>query len=246
MNSIDDDDPDDNALSSDAEALGLDIRQRPVDRAYEGIRRAILLGKLKPGDHLPEEMLAAMTGTSRTPVREALRRLAAEGLATVSNRHRFVTEFSYEEVAIIFDIRAQLESYATAVAAGKITDAELARLADIIEAIDLIEEDSEDAIERFVTLNTEFHSLIVNASGSGQLRQLIAPANALPLVLLKKFMLDQRVNIARSNQQHRDILAALTQRNSEWASAAMSGHILSTKPQPRKSDLTKQAHVRPR
>jgi DNA-binding GntR family transcriptional regulator len=246
MNSIDDNDPDDDTLSSDAEALGLDSRQRPVDRAYEGIRRAILLGKLKPGDHLPEEMLAAMTGTSRTPVREALRRLAGEGLATVSNRHRFVTEFSYEEVVIIFDIRAQLESYATAVAAEKITEAELERLSEIIEAIDLIDEDRDDAIEHFVALNTEFHGLIVEASRSGQLRQLIAPANALPLVLLKKFMLDQRVNIKRSNQQHRDILAALAQRNSEWARAAMSGHILSTKPQPRQSSLAAKGPIRPR
>lgn len=246
MNPLEDQEFDDNSLPADADALGLDIRQRPVDRAYEGIRRAILLGKLKPGDHLPEEMLAAMTGTSRTPVREALRRLAAEGLATVSNRHRFVTEFSYEEVVIIFDIRAQLESYATAVAAAKITDEELARLANIIEQIDLIEEDSEDAIERFVTLNTDFHSLIVDASRSGQLRQLIAPASALPLVLLKKFMLDQRVNMKRSNQQHRDILAALTQRNSEWARSAMSGHILSTKPQPRQSELAGKQTIRPR
>jgi DNA-binding transcriptional MocR family regulator len=79
---------------------------KPAERAYLGIRHAILTGLLKGGDHLREETLAQMTGTSRTPVREALRRLVAEGLATADNRHRFVTDFSYDEVVIIFDGRA--------------------------------------------------------------------------------------------------------------------------------------------
>lgn len=208
--------------------------QRPVEKAYHGIRDAILSGRLKPGDHLPEELLASMTGTSRTPVREALRRLAAEGLATVSNRHRFVTHFTAEEVSIIFDIRAQHESYAASIAAQKITPAELERLQFLIDAMAEIEGDGGSEVAgRFLDLNTEFHTAIVDATRSAQLKRLTAPAAALPLILVKQFVMDQRVNVARSNAQHRDILAALAARNSEWAAAAMSGHILSTKPRPR-------------
>lgn len=207
--------------------------QRPMEKAYQGIRAAILRGELKPGDHLPEEMLAAMTGTSRTPVREALRRLATEGLATVSNRHRFVTHFTPEEVSIIFDIRAQHEGYAASIAAQKITPAELAQLQHLIDAMAEIESDTSNAVvERFLSLNTQFHTVIVDATRSSQLKRLTAPAAALPLILVKQFVMDQRVDVVRSNRQHRDILAALTARNSEWASAAMSGHILSTKPRP--------------
>ncbi|WP_430249629.1 GntR family transcriptional regulator [Neorhizobium sp. DAR64860/K0K1] len=209
-------------------------QQRPVEKAYQGIRDAILGGRLKPGDHLPEEMLASMTGTSRTPVREALRRLAAEGLATVSNRHRFVTHFTAEEVSIIFDIRAQHEAYAASIAAQKITPAELDRLQQLIDAMAEIESDSGNAmLQRFLDLNTQFHTVIIVATRSAQLQRLTAPAAALPLILVKQFVMDQKVNVARSNAQHRDILAALTARNSEWAAAAMSGHILSTKPRPR-------------
>lgn len=209
--------------------------QRPAEKAYQGIRHAILSGKLKPGDHLPEEMLASMTGTSRTPVRDALRRLVNEGLATVNNRHRFVTDFSPDEVSIIFDIRAQHESYAASLAAQKITPAELARLQQLIDAMAELETDPSDSVERFLALNTEFHAVIVDAARSAQLKRLTAPAAALPLILVKQFVMDQRVDVVRSNRQHRDILAALTARNSEWAAATLSGHILSTKPRLREA-----------
>jgi DNA-binding GntR family transcriptional regulator len=210
--------------------------EKPADRAYEGIREAILTGVLKPGEHLREEPLSSMTGTSRTPVREALRRLVAEGLATAENRHRFVTDFSYEEVVIVFELRAKVESYAAGVAASKITDRDLKSLERIIGDIDQIDPSGGvDSVHRFITLNSEFHSTIVNATQSRQLKLMTAQAISLPLVLIKQFVWDQSINIRRSNAQHRDILAALTQRNSEWAANAMAGHILSTKPRPRDS-----------
>ncbi|WP_418896917.1 GntR family transcriptional regulator [Terripilifer ovatus] len=224
------------SASPDQPSSGRGTAPRPVERAYEGIRRAILFGELKPGDHLSEEMLAAMTGTSRTPVREALRRLAVEGLATVINRHRFVTEFSYEEVVVIFDIRAKLEGYAASVAAQHITAEELSRLERKIAEIAEIEgQQTPDAVERFLNLNAQFHALIIEATRSRQLRQLTEPAVALPLVLLKQFVMEQNVDITRSNRQHRDIHDALSQHNSECAGLAMSGHILSAKPKPRDS-----------
>src|SRR5215203_5659482 len=83
-------------------------RERPADKAYLGIRRAILTGVLKSGDHLREEPLAQMTGTSRTPVRDALGRLVAEGLAVQINRHRFVADFSFEEITVVFGLRARI------------------------------------------------------------------------------------------------------------------------------------------
>ena len=101
---------------------------KPAERAYETIRDAILSGALPAGEHLREESLAQMTGTSRTPVREALQRLTAEGLALAENRHRFVADFSFHEVEVIFDLRARMESYAAKLAATRITEPELDRL----------------------------------------------------------------------------------------------------------------------
>lgn len=205
--------------------------QKPAERAYQGIRRAILTKALKGGEHLREESLAQLTGTSRTPVREALRRLVAEGLATAENRHRYVTDFSASEVGGIFDIRAKLDAYAASLAAHSITDAELSRLEGLILKIDELGDRADDAAaEAFVHLNSEFHTIIVEATRSRQLLTITAQAAALPLVMIKQFVCDQPINIARSNAQHRDILAALTQRNSQWAETAMAGHVLSTKP----------------
>ena len=210
--------------------------QRPVDRAYEGIRQAILTGVLRPGEHLREEQLAQMTGTSRTPVREALRRLVGEGTATAENRHRFVTDFSHEEVMIIFELRAKVESYAARVAASKITAGELRTLERVINEIDRIDPaGGPDAVHTFITLNSEFHGTIVNATRSRQLELMTAQTVSLPLVLIKQFVLDQSINIVRSNAHHRDILAALSQRDSEWAATAMAAHILSAKPRPREA-----------
>ena len=204
---------------------------RPVDRAYAGIREAILDGSLKPGEHLREEPLAALTGTSRTPVREALRRLVTEGLATAVNRHRYVTHFSYDEVAVIFDVRARLESYAAQIASTTITNDELALLKEIVEDIDrVVLDDCDDEDQHFGELNARFHTTIVGATRSQQLSLLIAPTLALPLDMIKRRVWEQPLGIRRSNQQHREIIAALESGDGQWAAASMSSHILSTKP----------------
>lgn len=207
---------------------------RPAERAYRVLREAILTGALAPGAHLREEPLAAMTGTSRTPVREALRRVVAEGLAREEKGRRFVADFSYEEVVIVFDIRAKLESYAAGIAASRITDAEVTGLEALVEEIDgLARGRAADAVERFLALNSDFHARIFAATRSRQLRLLSAQATALPLVMIKQVLWEQDIDIARSNAQHRDIVAALRRRNPEWAAGAMAAHILSTKPGPR-------------
>jgi DNA-binding GntR family transcriptional regulator len=186
---------------------------------------------LKSGDHLREEPLAQMTGTSRTPVRDALGRLVAEGLAVQMNRHRFVADFSFEEITVVFGLRARIEGYAASLAAQRITLHELETLTDIIHQIDqLAGLDPEVAAEGFLKLNAEFHSVIVRATRSSQLQALIAQTVAVPLTTIKKFVWDQKLNIVRSNAQHRDILEALSQRDSDWAEASMTGHILSTRP----------------
>lgn len=210
--------------------VGDEAARRPVERAYAGIREAILSGRLAPGSHLREEPLAALTGASRTPVREALRRLVAEGLAIADNRHRYVADFSYEEVVIVFDLRARLEGYAARVAAPKIRRDELQRIAEIIESIDRLDTAAPEADRRFVELNAEMHRIVLEAARSPQLTAIATPALALPLVVIKQYFSFQRIDIRRSNAQHRDILAALAAGNGEWAENAMRGHILSTKP----------------
>ena len=203
---------------------------RPVERAYSGIREAILSGALRPGDHLREEALAQMTGTSRTPVRDALTRLVGEGLATTIHRHRYVSDFCLDEVVIVFDVRARLEGYAAQIAAQHITPTEIAQLKSIVDEIDDVIGGESDALEGFRRLNARFHRAVIGATKSVQLRTLIAPTLALPLESIKRQMWEQPIGMMRSNQQHREIIAALENADPQWASAAMFNHILSTKP----------------
>ena len=212
-------------------AVDPEAGQKPAERAYETIRNAILSGELPAGAHLREEPLARMCGASRTPVREALHRLTAEGLALAQNRHRYVADFSFHEVAVIFELRARLESYAATLAATRITVEELDRMTALIEEIDgLGDASGEGEAERFFGLNERFHGVIIGATRSSQLRALTAQAFALPLVTIKRFVCEQEINVRRSNAQHRDIVTALERRDAEWASAAMMSHIISTKP----------------
>lgn len=203
-----------------------------AQRAYEAVRTQILDGSLKSGDHLREEVLAEQTGTSRTPVREALRRLALEGLVTVAqNRRSYVAQFSPREADVVFEMRARLESYAAWLAATRISETEIERLSEVATAIEAIgPEVSRHALMEFTELNNQFHRLIAEASGSRQLMASVSSIIAIPLTLLKHFRFDETVNISRSNIHHRELIEALKAGNSDWASACMTTHINSTRP----------------
>ena len=206
--------------------------RRLVERAYAHIRQAILLGQAQPGAHLAEESLAETIGLSRTPVREALRRLAREGLVVLeSNGRSYVARFSPMEMQSIFEIRARLESYACELAAERIREGEIERLQEICTEIETLGPVvSNHALIRFMDLNSAFHNIILDIAGSRNLRIAAAPAIAVPLVLLKHYVWHETVDVVRSNAQHRELIAALSARNPAWASACMANHINSTRP----------------
>ncbi|MCD1618873.1 GntR family transcriptional regulator [Salipiger marinus] len=204
---------------------------RPAVRAYLVIRDAILSGELASGTHLREETLASMTGTSRTPVRDALGRLVAEGLAVEENRSRYVADFSPSEIMVMFDLRARLEGYAARLAASRITAPELDELARLIEEIDALDmAGGRDATDEFLVLNDAFHNCILQATRSTQLRMMIRPVMSAPVALLKRHIMAQSIGIRASNDQHREIHRALASGNPDWAEAAVKAHVISTKP----------------
>src|SRR5262245_66220378 len=88
---------------------------RPADKAYSWIRNRIFAGGFAPGTHLKETELAGRIGVSRSPVRDALRRLSGEGLVAMErDRGTYVNEFSREEIEEIFELRDALEAYGAA------------------------------------------------------------------------------------------------------------------------------------
>lgn len=193
------------------------------------LRHLILVGEYGPRERLIEEQLAERLGVSRTPIRQALTRLEAEGLVEIApNRGAMVCSFSIEDVWDIYDLRAVLEGYAARRAASRIGEEELSRLRALAgDMEDLARRgfsDHEEEIRRLVTLNNEFHGTIVEASRNGRLEKLIQRTVQLPLVY-KAFFWYTPHERAISNHYHRQVLGALEVSDAERAEIVMREHV---------------------
>ncbi|WEO77773.1 GntR family transcriptional regulator [Cryobacterium sp. SO2] len=200
------------------------------ETVYLTLRARILSGELAAHAVLREQALAQELGVSRTPVREALRRLDEAGLVTfVPNRGATVVAWSIEQVRETYFVRAILESRAAGLAAAGITTAELERLADLIDAMEPLVTATDDAgLTDLAALNAEFHRIVVTAARSPQLLTLTASVARVPQ-MSDAFRRDGAQFRARSNHQHRDILTALSTGDVAWAEVAMRSHILSAR-----------------
>jgi len=204
-----------------------------VEAAYRSIRNMILTGELRSGDKLLESNLASVIGVSRTPVREALNRLGAEGLVILEHyRHSYVADFSHADVVEIFRLRAILEGHAAARAATRITKSDLERLEKLEDTMErqFAELGWHGHLESFDRMNTEFHMIIAAAAASPRLERILASSLELPASIFNRYSepLEQRTR--RTHAQHREILSALQARNPEWAQATMSAHLISLVP----------------
>lgn len=203
--------------------------------AYRFIRHAIISGDLKSGETLREARLAEMIGVSRTPVREALGRLGAEGLVVVGRYRRGqVASLSQADVAEVFRLRAKLEGHGARRAATRITEADIAELERIEAEMEAEFEKLgwHQHLARFDQLNNEFHGLIARAADSPRLERILASSLELPASIFNSYSepVDQRTQ--RTHRQHHEIIDALKNRNPDWAEAAMSAHLFSIVSQP--------------
>jgi DNA-binding GntR family transcriptional regulator len=200
------------------------------EQAYLTLRRRLADGTYPPGARLREEELAAQLGVSRTPVREALRRLDAEGwLRVVPNQGAFAAEWSRADVEEIFDLRALLESHAAERAAaspGAPGVAVLRAACDAGEAA--LPADDLTAIERVSDANVRFHQTLWEMSGLARTRAMLGSL-AVPPMILRNFRYFGDANLRRSLAQHREMAEAIATRNPAWAGAVMRAHVLAGK-----------------
>ena len=199
----------------------------------EEIRRGIMLGEHRPGERLVEEQIATELGVSRTPVRQALAMLEAEGLVEIAqNRGAMVCSFSAEEVWEIYDLRAVLEGHAARRAADRIGASEWRRLGELAGEMERLELEiqrerggtPEENIRRLVARNQDFHGAIVAASHNRRLEKLIQRTVQVPLVFRAFFWYTPRER-AISNHYHRRILEALEAGDGERAGIVMREHV---------------------
>lgn len=195
------------------------------DTAYRLIRSEILAGTLAPGEQLREEQLAEVCGVSRTPVREALRRLEVERFVRRSDSQRtFVNEWSFDEVEESFALRAMLEGRAAARAATRISEDGIERLAAHNAAIRRAIEAPRLAVDAFLDHNRAFHGIVLEAAGSPNLAQLLAGIIEQPIVARTARQYDEK-QIGRSLAEHEELVLAFRRRDPVWAEAVMTAHI---------------------
>lgn len=197
------------------------------DRAVEALRQRILSGEYAPGERLGEVGLAETLGVSRTPVREALRRLSAEGLVDITtNKGARVVEYPRRDLDHIFQIRAHVEGLASRTAAETASPADIDRLEQI--ATDLKAHAEAGRLDDVYRLNAEYHSMLNGLAGStvlvGTVGSLIHAS-----VLLRTLHSFDDAAMRRSVNHHLEIVAALRARDPDWAEAVMHAHLLSAR-----------------
>jgi DNA-binding GntR family transcriptional regulator len=203
---------------------------RPVsaaDSAYHTLRADILSGALAADERLTELGLADRLGLSRTPVREAVKRLLIEGFLTRSPGDGLrVTGLAADEVEQIFRIRLMLESYGARRAAQYATEEEIARLFRLAEEISArTPPKSEDDYDAITAANTAFHRTIVQAARSQRLGSMLTLAVNMGLVV-RTYRMYSEHDMLRQAAHHHDIAEAIAARDPEWAEAAMSNHVI--------------------
>lgn len=191
---------------------------------YDQLRRQIVRGDLRPNELLSEIELAERLQVSRTPVRESLTRLAAEGLIRSQRRRWIVHEHTLDEIRDVYEVRAALEGQAASLAAQRADDGQIARLFDYLEQARSIEEDPTSSTE-LVTVNDEFHAQVLAMAGN---RALTGSIDA-----VTQYNFNYRIAIlysvadrAEAAAQHRRIATAIRDRDASEARQRGADHVL--------------------
>lgn len=188
----------------------------------EAIRQAIVDGGLAPGARLKEEELARELGLSRTPVREALLVLQAEGLVDAApNRGATVRVHDAQDLDDLYQLRALLEGYAARKAAAHATE-DLVRMLWL--SCDRFEELSDGDVRALVKENFVFHNAILEAAGSARVAGMVRKVTELPLVY-KSYIWYSPEQRRISAHYHRQITRALESRDGERAELVMKEHV---------------------
>ena len=192
-------------------------------RAYEHLRGEILANRLAPGTELSEVALSRELAISRGPIREALSRLAAEGLITMRPRRRAeVRSLTTQELIDAYQVREALEVMAVRLAITRITEADLARLDDLIDQ--MAGHAGRRAIADFFAANVAFHETLCELSGNDKLRETHHRLEG-EIGRFQDRTLALRGSLDGSLTEHRAILAAIRLRDADKAAQLTADHI---------------------
>jgi len=189
---------------------------------FESLREAIISGVLAPGERLMEIQMAEEMGVSRTPVREAIRKLELEGFVVmIPRKGAYVAGVSHKDVADVFEIRAALEGLAASLAAERVTEEEIEQM----ERILLYHEEEEVNLEQIVASDTDFHAMVYKASRNERLIQILANLRE-QIQRFRATSLAVPGRVREAIEEHRAIVEALASHDVEKAQELASAHIV--------------------
>lgn len=199
-------------------------RGTTVERVFLHLKDGILFGRYAPGQRLIEADLTRELGVSRGPLREAFRKLSAEGLVeSVPNRGAMVRRLSHRETQELFQIRGALEVLAARLAAQRIDLPDVrSRFEDTIAPI--WSDEPRSAALNYLSENRVFHQAVADTSGNEQLAGLCRQMQ-LPLIMFQLSGALTLETLTRSNQEHRRIAEAILAGDEAGAADAMQAHL---------------------
>lgn len=203
-------------------------KQRVGDIVYQMLRQGILDQTFRPGDRLELDELAQKLDVSVTPVKDAVNRLATEGLIEVRARSgTFVSRISVEDLAETLEIRCALEAHAAINAAELATDADISRLRDLCDQMSKSIQNNQERVQH-EEWNKRFHQTIVELSGNRRLIDLYNGLNAHITMARVHYASEAwRSRLPQETLEHRRILDALRRRDGVGAARALREHIQS-------------------
>jgi DNA-binding GntR family transcriptional regulator len=187
------------------------------------LRDMIMTGELKEGDKIKENELCASLGISKTPLREALRVLSAEGLVRlVPNRGAYVSTPTFEDIEEMFDVMSVLEGMCARTATEKMTGKDLSSLQNIHERLE--QEFERRNQKAYIHFNNLYHTFLQEVAGNQTLSQII---NGLrQKILLYRFQsLNLPERFGQSIQEHRELMGAFRNRDPKKAETLMRSHL---------------------
>lgn len=207
-----------------------------VVKAQLQLREMILAGEMAAGERISELVLAERLGISRTPIRAALMRLEQEGMleATAGGRGYRVRVLSEADVSDAIELRGTLEGLAARMAAERGAEAPLlARAERCLDAIDRVLDAAgwgDEAFSRYVALNSEFHDILLDMSGSSFMQRELERVKRLPFASPSGFVVARAESprahrsLLLAQEQHRAVLEAIEHREGARAEALMKEH----------------------
>lgn len=196
-----------------------------ADQIFEQLEHDILIGKYQRGEVLTELKLSETLGVSRTPVREALRRLEQEHLIEETGRGAVVIGISYEDIADMYEIRMKIEGSVAARAALNITEDGLKIMRETLDLQRYYAEKTDgDNSDNIKSLDSKFHDLLYYYCGSKAFYDILSPIHK-KMIKFRKASVKVHGRAQSSVEEHEQIYNALATHNAELASQLTEDHV---------------------